>query len=113
MLTTGAEVEGRVDGLELGADDCLPKPVAFTELVARVQALAHRSPSSSPVLRRHDLTMDRARSSVGGALGATAAIRHRHAVDHNPAEGPHVQNQMSPRRRRYDDRQPHPAPALR
>jgi DNA-binding response OmpR family regulator len=38
MLTAAAAVEDRVDGLNLGADDYLPKPFAFTELVARVRA---------------------------------------------------------------------------
>ena len=50
MLTAAAAVEDRVDGLNLGADDYLPKPFAFTELVARVRALSRRSPSTPPVL---------------------------------------------------------------
>jgi DNA-binding response OmpR family regulator len=61
MLTAAAGVEDRVDGLELGADDYLGKPFAFAELVARVRALARRVPSAPPVLRRGDLTVDRAR----------------------------------------------------
>src|SRR6202451_4329041 len=61
MLTAAAGVDDRVDGLELGADDYLPKPFAFAELVARVRALSRRAPSAPPVLRRGDLTMDRAR----------------------------------------------------
>ena len=40
MLTAAAEVEDRVDGLELGADDYLGKPFVFAELVARVRALS-------------------------------------------------------------------------
>ena len=43
MLTAAGGVEDRVDGLELGADDYLPKPFAFAELVARVRALARRA----------------------------------------------------------------------
>ena len=54
MLTAAAEVEDRVDGLELGADDYLGKPFAFPELVARVRALSRRAPSAPPVLRRGD-----------------------------------------------------------
>jgi len=61
MLTAATEIEDRVDGLELGADDYLPKPFAFAELVARVRALARRAPSAPPVLRRADLVVDRAR----------------------------------------------------
>jgi DNA-binding response OmpR family regulator len=61
MLTAAAQVEDRVDGLELGADDYLGKPFAFAELVARVRALSRRAPSAPPVLCRSDLTVDRAR----------------------------------------------------
>ena len=61
MLTAAAEVDDRVEGLELGADDYLPKPFVFAELVARVRALSRRSPFAPPVLRRGDLTVDRAR----------------------------------------------------
>jgi DNA-binding response OmpR family regulator len=64
MLTAAAEVEDRVDGLNLGADDYLCKPFAFEELIARVRALARRSPSAPPVVRRGDLTVDRARRRV-------------------------------------------------
>jgi DNA-binding response OmpR family regulator len=42
MLTAASSVKDRVGGLGLGADDYLPKPFDFTELVARVQALARR-----------------------------------------------------------------------
>ena len=74
MLTAAAGVEDRVDGLELGADDYLGKPFAFQELVARVRALARRAPSAPPVVRRGDLTVDRARhraSRAGRALSLT------------------------------------------
>ena len=53
-----------MDGLNLGADDYLPKPFAFTELVARVRALSRRAPATPPVITRGDLTMDRARRRV-------------------------------------------------
>jgi DNA-binding response OmpR family regulator len=68
MLTAAAAVDDRVDGLELGADDYLPKPFAFAELVARVRALSRRAPSAPPVLHRADLAVDlaRHRASRGG-----------------------------------------------
>ncbi len=61
MLTAAATIRDRVEGLNLGADDYLPKPFAFEELVARVQALARRAPTGPPVLVRADLALDRAR----------------------------------------------------
>ena len=61
MLTAAGDVDDRVDGLELGADDYLPKPFVFAELIARVRALSRRAPSSPPVLHRGDLSVDRAR----------------------------------------------------
>jgi DNA-binding response OmpR family regulator len=67
MLTAATMVDDRVHGLNLGADDYLTKPFAFEELVARVHALARRSPSTPPVVRRGDLVLDRARRGVSRA----------------------------------------------
>jgi DNA-binding response OmpR family regulator len=64
MLTAAGAIGDRVEGLNLGADDYLTKPFAFAELVARLRALARRSPSSPPVVVRHDLVFDRARRRV-------------------------------------------------
>jgi DNA-binding response OmpR family regulator len=61
MLTAAAQVDDLVEGLELGADDYLGKPFVFAELVARVRALSRRVPSAPPIVRRGDLTVDRAR----------------------------------------------------
>jgi DNA-binding response OmpR family regulator len=67
MLTAAADVDDRVDGLNLGADDYLGKPFAFTELVARIRALARRSPSAPPVVVHGDLVVDRVRHRVSRA----------------------------------------------
>jgi DNA-binding response OmpR family regulator len=65
MLTARAEVKDRVTGLQLGADDYLPKPFAMGELVARVNALGRRYPEE-PVLKLRvgDLTLDLANHEV-------------------------------------------------
>jgi DNA-binding response OmpR family regulator len=62
MLTAADTIEDRVDGLSLGADDYLPKPFAFAELVARVRALARRAtPPVPPRLSYGDTALDPAR----------------------------------------------------
>jgi DNA-binding response OmpR family regulator len=67
MLTAAATVGDRVAGLNLGADDYLTKPFAFAELVARVRALARRSPAAAPVTVRGEIVLDRARRRVSRA----------------------------------------------
>jgi len=62
MLTASGGIDDRVQGLSLGADDYLPKPFAFAELVARVRALGRRAqPALPPVLECGDLQLDSAR----------------------------------------------------
>jgi len=59
MLTARGELKDRVTGLQLGADDYLPKPFAMRELVARVNALGRRYPEEPGLnLRVGDLTLD-------------------------------------------------------
>ena len=67
MLTAAGSVDERVAGLTLGADDYLPKPFAFAELVARVRTLARRPPPPSPVVVRGELVIDLARCRVSRA----------------------------------------------
>jgi heavy metal response regulator len=63
MLSARQHIDDRVEGLRAGADDYLVKPFAFSELVARVEALLRRAhpaaaPSEPSLLRLADLTMD-------------------------------------------------------
>jgi DNA-binding response OmpR family regulator len=75
MLTASATIDDRVFGLTLGADDYLGKPFAFTELVARLRALARRPAATTPLtLHRGDLVVDVARheaTRAGAALTLT------------------------------------------
>ena len=65
MLTARGEVKDRVTGLQLGADDYLPKPFAMRELVARVNALGRRYPEEPTLnLRVGDLKFDLANHEV-------------------------------------------------
>jgi DNA-binding response OmpR family regulator len=62
MLTARSRPQDILEGLEAGADDYLPKPFDFTELVARIQALARRPGARPPSgLGYRDLGMDPAR----------------------------------------------------
>jgi two-component system OmpR family response regulator len=59
MLTARDAIEDRIEGLDTGADDYLVKPFAFSELLARLRALARRAPPERPTeLRAGDLRLD-------------------------------------------------------
>ena len=78
MLTAASTVADRVDGLGLGADDYLPKPFDFAELVARIRALARRSAVAvPPVLETGKLTVD---------PGRREAFRSGRRLDLSPKE---------------------------
>jgi DNA-binding response OmpR family regulator len=65
MLTGVGGVPERVDALDTGADDFLPKPFAFEELLARVRNLLRRHARTAPAsLEAGDVTMDRASHTV-------------------------------------------------
>ena len=76
FLTARDQVEDRVRGLELGADDYLVKPFAFSELLARVRTLLRRGKTKEPeVLRAADLELDLLRrrvTRVGTRIDLTA-----------------------------------------
>ena len=75
MLTGAAEDADLIEGLELGADDFLAKPLAFAVLVARITALARRAqPSIPPMLEHGDLVLDTAKRCAQRA-GRPLALR--------------------------------------
>jgi DNA-binding response OmpR family regulator len=78
MLTAASTVRDRVEGLGLGADDYLPKPFDFAELVARIRAIVRRpAVSLPPVLEHGDLTLDPSRR---------VALRAGRRLDLSPKE---------------------------
>lgn len=64
MLTARQKVEDRIEGLDAGADDYLPKPFALGELMARVRALLRRAAAGSSKLLFDDLEIDTATRKV-------------------------------------------------
>ena len=78
MLTAAGTIDDLVDGLELGADDYLPKPFDFPVLVARIGALYRRAqPALPPVLRHDDVELD---------TGQRRARRGSDVLDLSPKE---------------------------
>jgi DNA-binding response OmpR family regulator len=75
MLTAASSVKDRVEGLGLGADDYLPKPFDFSEMVARVQALGRRpGAAQTGRLGYADLSLDPAQH-VATRAGRRLALR--------------------------------------
>lgn len=77
MLTAAGNVDARVEGLAIGADDYLPKPFVMAELVARVLALGRRpSASTPPTLTVADLVVDTSRR-VATRSGRTVPLTRK------------------------------------
>ncbi|MBQ6376898.1 MAG: response regulator transcription factor [Lachnospiraceae bacterium] len=71
LLTAKAEIEDRIEGLDAGADDYLPKPFAMGELLARVRAILRRRPEIRPQTAEFgDLTLDPATYELRSSGGA-------------------------------------------
>jgi DNA-binding response OmpR family regulator len=65
MLTAAGNVDARIEGLTIGADDYLPKPFIMAELIARIRALARRpNAATPPTLAIGDLVVDPAHHSA-------------------------------------------------
>ena len=76
LLTAKAEVEDRILGLDMGADDYLPKPFAMGELLARVRAMLRRGEVYTPdVLSFGDLELDRGGSLLSSVSGSVTLTR--------------------------------------
>lgn len=81
MLTAAGEIDDRVEGLELGADDYLVKPFVMAELIARLRAIARRpSLALPPTLKIGDLEIDTTRRSVLRAGRAVSLTRKEFGV---------------------------------
>lgn len=80
LLSARGEVNERIQGLNVGADDYLPKPFIIAELVARIRALVRRGGETrSTVLRVADLTLDTVshRAQRGGNIFELTAREFR------------------------------------
>lgn len=106
MLTAADASEDLVEGLDLGADDYLAKPVVLPELAARLRALARRTGTPRPALiERGDLLLDRGARTVERA-GAPIALTTREfdLLDELLRAGGRVVGVSTLRRRLWDAR---------
>lgn len=73
LLTAKAEVKDRIIGLDIGADDYLPKPFAMGELLARIRAMLRRREEYTPdLLCRGNIKLNRSNYSMSGEGGSLA-----------------------------------------
>ena len=80
LLTAKTQVEDRIEGLDLGADDYLPKPFAMGELLARIRAMLRRREAFHPdILTFGDLSLNPAGSelSCGGHSVSLSRLEYR------------------------------------
>lgn len=84
MLTASGTTADRVAGLSLGADDYLPKPFAYAELVARIRALGRRTyPPVPPILVHGDLRLDPAqRVATRGGMRLPLTTKELAVLEH-------------------------------
>lgn len=76
LLTAKVEVEDRIQGLELGADDYLTKPFAMGELLARVKAMLRRREEYIPdVIQCGSISLDRGKYVLSGSGGSFSLSR--------------------------------------
>ncbi len=78
MATASGDLDARIDGLAIGADDYLSKPFALAELIARVHALGRRPDvATAPVLIAGDLVIDSARRTAARGGGAPLSLTRK------------------------------------
>ena len=71
LLTAKSEIDDRVEGLDAGADDYLPKPFAAKELLARIRAMTRRQPVLQDTLLRYgNITLSRTDFTLAGPGGS-------------------------------------------
>src|SRR5258708_16468239 len=80
MLTARDEVTDKVSALNLGADDYLPKPFAFDELLARIRAVLRRYKTGSEPLTYADLELNQATHQVRQAGHLAELTSHEYNI---------------------------------